>query len=152
MPSSGTTEDHIWYRCMVYPPPSKPTGYTKNTGSVKALHHLKKTQRIATLVITGTLWSTLNDFVDIYAGTLPIDLALLKACHTAMVCLLTLPEQHPLHNIVKKERFTPPTKHLSSINMLWKQFNLRHIKLETIYPTVNVQQQTIQGKVYQSRS
>ena len=126
-----------------YTPPSKPTGYTKNTGSVKVLLNLKKTQRIASLAITGTLQTTPNDFIDIHANILPMDLALLKACHTAMIHLLTLPEQHPLHNIVKKARHTPPTKHLSSIDMLLKQFKLRHTKIETIYPTIYTQQPKI---------
>ena len=67
-----------------YTPPSKPTGYIKNTGSIKALLNLKKTQRIALLAITGTLQTTPNDFIDIHANILPMDLALLKACHTAM--------------------------------------------------------------------
>ena len=95
------------------------------------LHNLKKTQRIASLAIMGTLQSTPNEFINIYADILPMDLALLKVCHTTMVCLLTLPEQHPLHNIIKKARCSPPTKHVSSIDGLLKQFNLRHIKLDT---------------------
>ena len=70
----------VWYT-----PPSKPIGYTRNTGSVGALRNLEKIQRIATLAITGTLRSSPNDYVDIHANVLPMDLALLKACHNAIV-------------------------------------------------------------------
>ena len=111
-----------------YTPPVKPTGHTKNTGSVKALHGLQKAQRLATLAITGTLQTTPNNFVDIHAGTLPMDLALTKACHNSIICMLTLPEHHPLYNIIETARNTSPTKHLSPIDTLLKQFNLRQTK------------------------
>ena len=70
----------VWYTLL-----SKPTGYTRNTGSVGALHNFEKIQRIATLAITGTLRSSPNDYVDIHANVLPMDLALLKACQNAIV-------------------------------------------------------------------
>ena len=70
----------IWYT-----PPSKPPGYTKNIGSVGALKNLQKIQRIATLAITGTLRSTPNDYVDLHVKILPIELALLKTCHAAII-------------------------------------------------------------------
>ena len=47
-----------------YSPPSKLIGYTKNTGSVRALHNLQKAQRIATLAITGTLSVKLKMIID----------------------------------------------------------------------------------------
>ena len=85
----------IWYK-----PPTKPEGQTKNSGSVGALCNLIKAQHIATLAITGTLRTMPNDFINIHAGILPMELVLLKACHNALICILTLPDSHPLHCII----------------------------------------------------
>ena len=82
----------IWYS-----PPTKPVGYTKNIGSVNALRRLQKTQRKVTLAITGSLKTSPTDLLDIHAGLLPTELALLKACHNATVRLLTLPDTHPFY-------------------------------------------------------
>lgn len=119
----------IWYS-----PPTKPVGYMKNIGSVNALRRLQKTQRIATLAITGSLRTSPTDLLDVHAGLLPMELALLKACHNATVCLLTLPDTHPLHKIVKHVKRSPPTKHLSPINHLLKTLRLLDVDIETIYP------------------
>ena len=70
----------IWYT-----PPNKPPGYTKNIDSVEALKNLQKMQCLATLAITGTLRSSPINYMDIHAKILPMELALLKACHTAIV-------------------------------------------------------------------
>jgi hypothetical protein len=101
----------VWYT-----PPSKPIGQTRNTGSVGALRNLQKIQRMATLAITGTLRSSPNDYVDIHAKTYPIELALLKACHAAIVRSLTLPDTNPIQQIIAKAKRNPPTKHLSPID------------------------------------
>src|ERR1700678_1772183 len=87
----------IWYT-----PPTKPSGYTRNTGSAGALRGLQKIQRIATLAITGTLRTSPNDFVDAHSGVLPMELALIKACHTALVRSLTLLSTNPMHQVVQE--------------------------------------------------
>ena len=111
----------ITYRIDIwYTPPEKPTGFKKSTCLVSALHSLQKTQRIATLAIIGTLRSTPNNYIDIYAGIFPIELALLRACHNSLLCMLTLPEHHPLHRIIQDTRHSLPTKHPSPINLLIK--------------------------------
>ena len=122
----------IWYT-----PPSKPIGYTRNTGSVGALRNLEKIQRIATLAITGTLRSSPNDYVDIHANVLPMDLALLKACHNAIVRYLTLPNTNPVHQIIRNAKRYPPTKHPSSpLDNLIKLLSLANSTLETIHPVI----------------
>ena len=75
----------IWYT-----PPYKPVGFTKNTGSVNILH-LQKTQRLASTAITGTLHTATTDLLDAHAGILLMELALLKACHRAIVHAYTVP-------------------------------------------------------------
>ena len=121
-----------------YTPSNKPTGYTKNTGLVSALRNLQKAQRIAALAITGTIKSTPNDYIDIHTAILPMELALLKVCHNALICLLTLQETHPLGEIISRARQNPPTKFLGPIDMLMKSFKLSDIKIETILPNAEI--------------
>ena len=66
----------VWYT-----PPIKPTGAARNAGSVGALKGLQKTHRVAILAINGALRTTPTDLLDAHAGTLPIELTLLKVCH-----------------------------------------------------------------------
>ena len=119
----------VWYT-----PPSKPAGYTKNTGSVGALRNLEKTQRLATTAITGTMRSAPTDLLDAHAGLLPMELALQKACHRSMLRILTLPQSHPLHRIIKRAKRHPPEKHLGPLDELIRIFKLRNINFETIDP------------------
>jgi len=122
----------VWYS-----PPNKPTGATKNSGSVGVLKSLEKLQRIATLAITGGLRSTPMDLLDAHSGLLPLGLALKKMCHRAAVRLLTLPETHPLHRKVNEARMSPPESHLGPIDTLFKTFRLGKIKIKTISPVTN---------------
>ena len=121
----------VWYT-----PPTKPIGYTKNTGSVGTLQNLQKAQRIATTAITGTLRSAPTDLLDTHTGLLLMELVLMKACHRAMTRMLTLPNSHPLHNTIMKAKRNPPDKHLSPLDQLVKIFKMRNLKLEIIDPTV----------------
>jgi ribonuclease HI len=117
----------VWYT-----PPNKPAGFTKNSGSVGILHNLQKTQRIASTAITGTMRSSPTDLIDAHAGILPMELALKKACHRGLVRVLTLPDTHPLHQIIRQAKRHPPEKHLSSLDQLLKIFKMRNTKVETI--------------------
>lgn len=119
----------VWYS-----PPNKPTGAIKSTGSVGTLKSLQKLQRMATLAITGALRSTPTDLLDAHAGVLPMELALLKACHRAAVRMTTLPKAHSLHRKVKKAKKSPPLSHLGPIDNLIKLFQLGNVKMETISP------------------
>ena len=76
--------------------------------------------------------------MDIHAGILPMELALLKACHGALVRSLTLPSTNPIHQVVHKAKQNQPNKHFGPFNKLLKLFSLYDIKLETIYPTVTI--------------
>ena len=123
----------VWYT-----PPTKPVGYTKNLGSVGALRNLEKAQRIATTAITGTLRSAPTDLIDAHAGLFPMDLALRKACHRAILRSLTLPSSHPLHHIVKEAKRRPPEKHLGPLDQLIKIFKLRNKIFEVIDPAPHI--------------
>ena len=117
----------IWYT-----PPEKLTRSKKSTGSVSTLCSLQKTQRLVALAITGTLRSTPDDFIDIYAGIFPMELALLRACHNSLLWMLTLPDYHPLCWIIQDAKRSPPVKHHSPIDLLIKWFGLGNTNIETI--------------------
>lgn len=131
----------VWYT-----PPTKPAGYTRNIGSVGILRNLQKAQRLATTAITGTLRSAPNDLIDAHAGIFPMELALLKACHRAIVHTLTLPDTHPLHQVIKRAKRHPPSKHLSPLDQLIKTFALANTKIETIDSTINNSTETFNFK------
>ena len=120
----------VWYT-----PPTKLAGYTKNIGSVGVLWNLQKVQRLAMTAITGTLRSTPTDLIDAHAGIFPMELALIKACHRAIIRILTLLDSHPLHQVTKRAKQHPPTKHPSPIDQLIKIFALHNKKIETIDST-----------------
>ena len=61
-----------------------------------------------------------------------MELTLLKACHRAMVHYLTLPDTHPLFQVICEAKRSPQQKHLSPINNHLKLFTLMKLKLETI--------------------
>ena len=122
----------IWYS-----PPLKPPGATRNTGSVGTLRCLQKVQCTATLAITGALGTTPTDLLDAHAGVLPMELILAKVCHRAMVRMLTLPDTHPLHQLINKARRHAPSKHQGPIDHLLKTLKMenQHEELEIIAPT-----------------
>ena len=119
-----------------YTPPNKHNGQSKNSSSVAALHNLKKIQRITALAITGTLRTSPNDFLDVHANILPMELALLKSSHSATICHISLPDTNPVHQIIKNYETDPPNIHLSPLYKLIKLFQLSNICIETIKPAV----------------
>jgi hypothetical protein len=54
------------------------------------------------------------------------------ACHRSLVRTFTLPDTHPLHQIIQQAKLHPPEKHLSSLDQLIKTFKMRNTKIEVI--------------------
>lgn len=121
----------VWYT-----PPTKPIGAKRNQGSVAALRGLAKTQRIATLAITGSLRTTPSDLIEIQADVFPIELTLLKTTHRAAIRLCTLPETHLLHETINEAVMSQPSKHFSPIDNLLNRFQLNPSKFERINPCI----------------
>ena len=61
--------------------------------------------------------------------------ALRKATYRAIIRILTLPPNHPLHEVVKTIKDNPPTRHASPIATLLRIYKLMNAKLETITPS-----------------
>ena len=123
----------IWYT-----PPSKPVGQARNSGSAGVLRSLTKVQRIAALAITGTLRTSPNDYVDVHAGILPMELALQKACHSAIVRSLTLPSTNPIHQVIQAAQCRQSSRFPGPMDNLLKFFELKDAELETIHPAVTL--------------
>lgn len=68
-----------------------------------------------------------------------MELALLKACHSALVLTLTLPNTNPICQVARKAKRRPPSKFPGPIDTLLKLFTLRNTNLETIYPAITLQ-------------
>ena len=120
----------IWYN-----PPRKTPGAKHKTGSVRVLHQLTKVQRMATIVINGALRTTPTDILDIHAGIMPLECTMLKVCHRALVRLCTLPELHPLHQVIHEYCSVHARKHYMPLHKLMDLFPEIHLdKLETITP------------------
>ena len=77
---SGAPKNHPWYRHMVQTLNKTRRPNQKLWFSMRTL----QPQKSPTLAITGTLRMTPNDFINVHAGFLPMELALLKACHNAL--------------------------------------------------------------------
>ena len=76
--------------------------------------------------------------MDVHANILPMELALLKACHSALVRSLTLPNTNPVHQVIRKAKRNTPSKYPGPIDKLLKLFALKNIKIETIHPAVSL--------------
>ena len=121
---------NVWYT-----PLNRKEGQDKQSGSVTFLHNLTKIQQMAAHMMTGTLRTTPNNFVDTHMNLLPMELALAKACHRAAVQHLTLPDTNPIHDIIQEYRLNQPSEHLSSLQKLLNLFQLSEQHIETIKPT-----------------
>jgi hypothetical protein len=104
-------------------------------GLVKVLCQLEKNQCIATLVINSTLCSTANDILDAHANVLPMELLLLKTCHRALIWTHTLPDTHPLHDIICTYHSCHVRKHRTPLHKLLTHFPLTALhRTKTISP------------------
>ena len=90
---------------------------------------------MATIAINGALRTTPTDILDIHAGIMPLECTMLKVCHRALVRLCTLPELHPLHQVIREYRSVHARKHRMPLHKLMDLFPEIHPdKLETITP------------------
>jgi hypothetical protein len=113
------------YRLDVwYTPPWLAIGKTRRKGSVGALCKLEKVQQIAALAINRALHSTASDTLDVHANLMPVDLMLEKVCHRGLVYVCTLPDTHPLHELVRDYSDNPAHAQPTPLHNLIKIFNV----------------------------
>jgi hypothetical protein len=119
----------VWYT-----PPRLAIGKTRRKGSVGALRELEKVQRIAALAINGALRSTAGDTLDAHANLMPVDLMLEKVCYRGLVRACTLPDTHPLRELVRDYSDNPARAQPAPLHNLIKIFNVVPQHIETILP------------------
>jgi hypothetical protein len=86
--------------------------------------------------VNGALHTTPNNLLDAHADLYPIELALLDACHRSLIRICTLPNPHPLHNIIDIYSTHHTCKHHTSLHKLLSFFsNICPQHVETVQPT-----------------
>ena len=60
--------------------------------------------------ITGAMKTTASSVLDVLAGLLPIHLAVDKWRHNAAITLATVPEKHPIYNLMKRAAMSKVTQ------------------------------------------
>lgn len=106
-------------------------GPTRRTGHIGTTRSIAKLQRRAAKLITGAFATTASDMADFHAHLLPAHLRLELACFKATARLCTLPEQHPLHAMVKRCR-RPVKRHKSALHKMMEAFPELQGSIETV--------------------
>ena len=102
--------------------------------SIGVAHKLSTIQRMATTAITGVLHTSASDVMEAHANLLPIELTMDRVCHQATLCLVALPESHPLFKPVRQSARRLLKRHRSPLHHLFHAFNVRPQDCRTIMP------------------
>ena len=111
LPQHSHPQNVLCSRHMVYPIHTSKLNQ-KALGSVGFTNKLAKVQQLAVLHITGELCSTATDQLDAHGDLIQIRRALDNHTHNSVLCLLFLPQHHPLHSHICKA--TCPIKQYKS--------------------------------------
>src|SRR6266481_5916276 len=93
---SFTYAADVWFALIL-----RCAGGGKARGAVGAARWLTSVQRIATMAVTGVLCTTASDSMELHTNLLPIELLMHKICHRAALCLVALPEPHPVYKLIQ---------------------------------------------------
>ena len=103
-------------------------------GSVAIVKKLASVQRAGALAVTGGYRTSPTDTLDAHAALLPIDLKIEKVCHDAITRIATLPQEHPLHKLIRKSAKRQTKRHRSPLYTLTSIFGIEPDKMERIPP------------------
>ena len=106
----------------------------RRKGSVAIVRKLASVQRAGALAVTGGFRTSPTDSLDAHAALLPIDLKIEKACHDAITRIATLPQEHPLHKLIRKSAKRQIKRHRSAMYTLTSIFGTEPEKMERIPP------------------
>ena len=76
-----------------------------------------------------------------------MELALSKACHSALVRTLTLPSTNPVHQVAQAAKHTQPRRHSGPIDNLLRIFGLRNVETEMIHPVITLKSLNLQHRI-----
>jgi ribonuclease HI len=103
-------------------------------GSVAIAKKLTTVQRAGALAVMGGFRTSPTDMLDAYTALLPIDLKTEKVCHNAITRIATLPQEHPLHKLIRKSTKRQVKRHCTPMHILTSIFSLDPSKMERIPP------------------
>ena len=120
----------VWCNPIRDPAPGK----RKKQGSTGFATKLARIQRTSTIFITGALKTTPTVALDAHASTLPMHLAINKACMRAAAQFATLLHHHPLYPYVRRAARICPQKLPSPLHRIMDAYEVHPDNTETIQP------------------
>jgi exonuclease III len=81
--------------------------------------------RRALLAASGAMRGTPTDTIEAHLNILPLDLHLENVRHRAVLRLISLPQTHPLHRLVRDARDHPRKRHESALHALTRRYRTR---------------------------
>jgi hypothetical protein len=108
----------------------------KFKGSARVLKHLATLQRASSITITGALRTSPTETLNATSFLLPISQLVDKTCFRALTRLATLPLEHPLHPLIRKNAACRTKRHCAPLHTLLSLYNLDIIVIEKILTTV----------------
>ena len=107
----------------------------KIRGSAKVQKQLVTLQRAGAIAITGGLRTSPTDSLDTTSFLLPVSLLVDKTCHRALTRMATLPKEHPLHLLVRKNASRRVKRHRAPLHTLLSLYDLNPTLVEKIPST-----------------
>ena len=101
-------------------------------GSAKVTRQIVTIQRAGALAITGDLRTSPTDALNANAHLLPAPLAINKICHKALIRMLTLPKEHPLHKAANWKVTQTTKRHCGPLQILASTFSMDARKIEKL--------------------
>ena len=92
----------LMYAADIWFTPVQRDGLGRSSSSAGVVCKLTTVQCMATMVVTGALFTTATDMMEAHANLLPVELMMNRICFRATLCLTALPETHPLFKPVKQ--------------------------------------------------
>ena len=86
------------------------------------------------LAVTGGFRTLPTDSLNTHAALLLINLKIERASHNAITRLATLPQEHPMHKLIRKSTKQQVKRHRSPMHTLTSIFRLDPCKMEIIPP------------------
>ena len=114
----------------------------KFKGSARVLKQLATLQRAGSIAITGGLRTSPTETLNAMSFLLPIPQLVDKACFRALTRLATLPLEHPLHPLIRKNAAGRTKRHRAPLHTLLSLYNLNTSTVEKIPPTMRNPEQT----------
>jgi hypothetical protein len=81
--------------------------------------------RRALLAAIGAMRGTPTDTIEAHLNVLPLDLHLENVRHRTVLRLISLPQTHPLHQLVRDARDHPRKRHESALHALTRRYRTR---------------------------